>query len=61
MGLGGREGAVAPELVRMFLSVPLDKLRSFGLGITTETVAALVAEAHENRRRLLADGTYLEG
>ncbi len=56
--LSGAESSVAPELVRMFLSIPLDKLRSFGLGVTSETVARLVAEARAGQERLLAAGAY---
>jgi beta-glucosidase len=54
----GTAQSVAPELVRMFLSIPLDKLRSFGLGVTGETVARLVAEARAGQEQLLAAGAY---
>ncbi|MCC8242713.1 glycoside hydrolase family 3 C-terminal domain-containing protein [Saccharothrix luteola] len=56
--LGATRSSVAPELVRMFLSIPLDKLRSFGLGVTAETVAKLVAEARAGQEQLLAAGAY---
>ncbi|MEU4743889.1 hypothetical protein AB0G02_25960, partial [Actinosynnema sp. NPDC023658] len=56
--LGAAQSSVAPELVRMFLSIPLDKLRSFGLGVTGETVARLVAEARAGQEQLLATGAH---
>ncbi|UVS80525.1 glycoside hydrolase family 3 C-terminal domain-containing protein [Actinokineospora sp. UTMC 2448] len=54
----GLASSVAPELVRMFLSIPLDKLRSFGLGVTSATVAELVREADARQAELLAAGAY---
>ncbi|MER5261985.1 glycoside hydrolase family 3 N-terminal domain-containing protein [Actinosynnema sp. NPDC002837] len=56
--LGAAQSSVAPELVRMFLSIPLDKLRSFGLGVTAETVARLVEQARAGQEQLLAAGAY---
>jgi beta-glucosidase len=56
--LGAAQSSVAPELVRMFLSIPLDKLRSFGLGVTGDTVARLVAEARAGQEQLFATGAY---
>ncbi|PSL52324.1 beta-glucosidase [Saccharothrix carnea] len=58
VSLAGRASSVAPELVRMFLSIPLDKLRSFGLGVTAATVADLVAQAQARQEELIAAGTY---
>jgi len=38
--------ASAPELTAMFQSIPLNKLRSFGLGITADMIAGMVTRAN---------------
>lgn len=45
-GMDGSALGSSPELAAMFQSIPLNKLRSFGLGVTDETIAELVARAN---------------
>lgn len=46
LGVDGSALGSSPELAAIFGSVPLNKLRSFGLGITDDTIAALIARAN---------------
>lgn len=49
---------VSPDMAGILAGVPLRKLKGFGIGITDEVVAALVARATELQDALVASGDY---
>jgi beta-glucosidase len=52
----GVGAGASPEIVRMFTAMPLDKLRSFGQGVSREMLAGLVDQAHTRQNELIAAG-----